>query len=213
MSATTLARASKANAQEARVVSVAPPEKLLPGRAKLTAKLDQLKQAMGDLSDFTARAERAGVDETRAMEDEQLSETEALEKIQTAQLQKNIFKARIANREKAIATFSGELATAINEGTNELRGLVNVEVDRREKIIGDRVIAALEVGNAIDPTRMKKVLWDLVQFSGPVQLARALAPSLGIGLAQPGNAENLVRMAEDIMGKFERATAEAGKKI
>lgn len=61
---------------------------------------------MGDLSDFTARAERAGIDENRAMEDEGLSEAEALEKIQTAQLQKNIFKARIANREKAVATFS-----------------------------------------------------------------------------------------------------------
>jgi hypothetical protein len=210
MTTQTLTKPRPGGAGAAQSATVAPPEKLHPARGKLAAKLDQLEHAMGDLSDFTARAERAGIDENRAMEDEGLSEAEALEKIQTAQLQKNIFKARIANREKAVTTFSKELATAINESNNELRGLVNAEVERREGIIGERVVAALEVGTAIDPTRMKKELWDLIQFSGPVQVVRALAPRLGVVQGTP---ESLVLMAKEILGKFALVIAEAGKKL
>jgi len=188
-----------------------PPEKLHPARGKLATKLDQLERALGDLADYTARAERAGVDENRAMEDEHLSETEAAEKIQTAQLQKSVFKARIANREKAIAAFSKELAVAITGGTNELRGLVNAEVDRREGIIGERIIAVLQVGNAIDPTRMKKELFGLLQFCGPVQVVRALAPPLGV--VSQGDTGNLVEIAKDILTKFEQVIKEAAKTI
>jgi hypothetical protein len=194
-----------------KAVNAAPPEKLLPARGKLTAKLDQLERAMGDLADYTARAERAGVDENRAMEDETLSESEALEAIQTSQLQKSVFKARITNREKSITNLSGELATAIREGTNELRGLTNAETAKREKIIGDRVIAALGMGNAIDPRLMARELAEILRFSEAIQLVRALAPSTEV--VQVGNTENLVSLAKDILSKFERVIVEAGREI
>jgi hypothetical protein len=59
---------------------------------------------------------------------------------------------------------------------------------------------------------MKKELWDLRQFCGPIQVVKALAPSLG-SLAQPGDAQNLVHMAKEILGKFERVIIEAGRKL
>ena len=193
-----------------KAVDMAPPEKLFPARAALATKLDQIERAQKDLSDFTARAERAGVDENRALEDETLSESEALEAIQTAQMQKSVFKARIAAREKAVAALSKELGTAVTGGVNELRGLVNAEVERREGIIGDRIVEVLQTGKAIDPTLMTRELAQLLAFSGPLQVVNALAPP---SYVEQGNTENLVAAAREILGKFERVIVEAGKKL
>jgi hypothetical protein len=58
---------------------------------------------------------------------------------------------------------------------------------------------------------LKKELWDLLQFSGPIQVVKALAPSSAI--AGSGNTESLVLMAKEILGKFQRVIAAAGKKL
>lgn len=104
-----LAKRAPGGAQEAERRVAEPPEKLYPARATLATKLDQIERAQKDLSDFTARAERAGVDENRAMEDETLSETEAAEKIQTAQMQKNVMKVRIAIARKQLSSLERSL--------------------------------------------------------------------------------------------------------
>jgi hypothetical protein len=118
----------QAATREAERVSVELPEKTARGR--LVAKLSEFERACSELDDYKARAERARIDADRAMEDSQLSETEAAERIQTSQLQGNIYKARQAQREKAITALSTELSKAINGGTNELQGLVSAEVTR-----------------------------------------------------------------------------------
>jgi hypothetical protein len=145
------------------------------------------------------------------MEDSQLSETEAAERIQTSQLQGNIYKARQAQREKAITALSSDLANVIRQSHNELQGLVSGEVARREDIIRARVIDALQVGKAVDPRRMGPELADLMYFCGPVQEIRALGPSPVIPAA--GNNEILVQAAKDVLTKFEKVIAEAAKTI
>jgi hypothetical protein len=81
----------------------------------------------------------------------------------------------------------------------------------REHIISERVVAALQVGNAIDSRRMGPELADLLYFSGPIQVIRALAPSPGI--PTPGNHEILIHAAKDVLMKFESVVVEAGKKV
>jgi hypothetical protein len=212
MTTQTLPKPRTAGAREAQPVSVLPPEKLFPARAKLAAKLDQIERALGDLSDYTARSERAGIDENQALEDEELSENEAAEKIQTAQLQKNIFKARIANREKAIVTFSAELATAINESAKELHGLTSAETSRREDIIRGRILEVLEPGKAIDRAFMGRPLAELLSFSGAVQAVKDLEPPLGIVSANT-ETKSLVSLAKGLLSKFERIIAETGRNL
>jgi hypothetical protein len=162
-------------AREAERPSVELPEKTARGR--LVTKLSEFERACSELDDYKARAERARIDADRAMEDSQLSETEAAERIQTFQLQGNVYKARQGQREKAIATLSGELTTAIGQAGRELQGLVNREVDRRREIIGARV---LEVAGATDSpfpglNRRSRIYWTIQnQFcvSRPWRLAR-----------------------------------------
>jgi hypothetical protein len=161
------------SAREAERPSVELPEKTARGR--LVTKLSEFERACSELDDYKARAERARIDADRAMEDSQLSETEAAERIQTFQLQGNVYKARQGQREKAIATLSGELTTAIGQAGRELQGLVNREVDRRREIIGARV---LEVAGATDSPfpGLKPALADLLDHSEPILRVQALAP-------------------------------------
>jgi hypothetical protein len=187
------------------------PAQLHPARSRLSAKLSELEKAMADLEEYRARAERARVDEDRAMEDEQLSESEAAARISKAQNERNVYASRQAQREKAIVALSSELSKAINAAEGELCGLVSKEVTRRESIISERVVAALQVGNAIDPIYMGRELSDLLHFSGPVQVVRALGPSPMILGA--GNNDALAGAAKDVLTKFEKVILEAAKKI
>ena len=187
------------------------PAQLHPARSRLSTKLSELEKALADLEEYKARAERARVDEDRAMEDEQLSESEAAARISKAQNERNVYASRQAQREKAIAALSTDLAKAINQADGELRGLVSQEVKKREDIIGARVIAALQVGTAVDPIYMGRELSDLLHFSGPIQVVMALGPSIVVPTA--GNNDALVRAAKDVLTKFEKVILEAAKKI
>jgi hypothetical protein len=209
MSTQTLTKASKASAHEALEPSRAlPPEHIYPARVKLASKLSEFELALADLDDYKGRAERARIDEDRAMEDQGLSETEAAEKIQTSQLQRNVYKARQTQREKAIVALAAELATAINATAGELRGLVNQEVARRREIIGARVLEALE---AVNSPHRAPVLAQMLEFSGPIQRVLRLNPAYQI--TTPGNNENLVQTAKDLLSKFSVATTAAGETI
>jgi hypothetical protein len=175
---------------------------------KLSAKLAEFERAEADLEDYKARAARATVDEDRALEDQQLSESEVAERISKAQNERNVYKARQTQREKAITALGAELASAINECSGELRLLVNREVIRRKRIITERVLAALEpvAGGA----RRQMALEQLLEFSGPVQLVMVLGPAPYIYTARD---TGLDHTAKDILEKFEKMIAEGAKKI
>jgi hypothetical protein len=200
------ARPGAVGAQQ--TASVELPEKTARGR--LASKLSEFERACSELSDYAARAERARIDADRAMEDAGLTETEAAEKIQTFQLQGNVYKARQAQREKAIASLSSELTTAIGQAGSELQGLVNREVDRRREIIGARVLAAAGVADTTRPG-VAPVLADLLDYSEPIERIKALEPSPVIQTA--GNHEILVQAAKDALAKHARVIAEAGTKV
>jgi hypothetical protein len=195
-------------AREAQTARVELPEKTTRGR--LVAMLGEFEGACSELSDYAARAERARIDADRAMEDAGLTETEAAEKIQTFQLQGNVYKARQAQREKAIASLSKELTSAIGQANSELQGLVNREVDRRREILGARVLAAAGVADTSRPG-LAPALADLLDYSEPIERTKALEPSPVIQTA--GNHEILVQAAKDALAKHERVIAEAGKRI
>jgi hypothetical protein len=204
-------KARPTGAREAQEPSkTAPPAQIYPARAQLTAKLAEFERACSELDDYKARAERARIDADRAMEDSQLSETEAAERIQTSQLQGNIYKARQAQREKAIASLSGDLTSVIRQASGELQGLVNREVDRRREILGARVLAA---AGATDTTRpgLKPALADLLDYSEPILRVQALAPRSLITLS--GNPESLVQSSKDVLEKYTAIIGEAAKKI
>ena len=212
MTTQTLTKPRPGGAGAAQAVSVvAPQEKLLPAKSKLEKVLGDYQKAAQDLDDSRGHLARAETDEQTALNDPDLGLEDAGNRVAVAQRSIQIYRARVANREKSVAAIFKELATAINESTLELRGLTNAEIERREGIFGERVVAALEVGTAIDPSRMKHELWELLQFCGPIQVVRALAPSSAI--VQPGNAGGLVDMAKDILSKFEGIIKEAGRKF
>jgi hypothetical protein len=144
------------------------------------------------------------------MEDAGLTETEAAERIQTFQLQGNVYKARQTQREKAIAVLSGELTNAIGQANRELQGLVNKEVDRRREIIGARV---LEVAGATESNRpgVAPALADLLDYSEPILRVQALAPRSLLGLS--GNSESLVQSSKDVLEKYTAVMAEAATKV
>jgi hypothetical protein len=124
---------------------------------------------------------------------------------------KSVYASRTQNKEKVILTLSSELAKATNEAAGELRGLVSNETRRREEIFNARVIEALQVGEAVDSRRMGPELSDLMHFCGPIQAVRALGPLPT--LVQPGNNENLLHSAKDVLTKFERVIKEAAKSL
>jgi chromosome segregation ATPase len=199
------------SAQETEEPSRAvPPAQIYPARVQLTSKLSEFEKAISELDDYKARAERARIDADRAMEDPQLSETEAAERIQTSQLQGNIYKARQAQREKAIAALSSDLTNVIRQANSELQGLVNREVERRREIIGARV---LEVAGATDTSRpgLKPALADLLNYSEPILRVQALAPRPLITLS--GNSESLVQSSKDVLEKYSAVIAEAARTI
>jgi hypothetical protein len=211
MSATTLVKPRPGGAQEAERPVAEPPEKLHPARATLATKLAELEKALSDLADYEAKSARAERDEQQALDNAKLSESEAADAISRAQSLKAVYKSRTANRQQVIAALSKEVSEALRLANGELTQLVNAERERREVIFGDRVVAALEVGNAVNPSRLKYELAGVLQFCGPIQLIQALAPSTGI--VTPGNAEGLVSIARDTLGKFERVIAESGRKL
>jgi hypothetical protein len=187
-----------------------PPAQLYTTAVHLVAKLAEFERACSELDDYKARAERARIDADRAMEDSQLSETEAAERIQTFQLQGNVYKARQAQREKAITSLSGELTIAIGQANSELQGLVNKEVDRRREIIGARVLEAAGATDSPFPG-LKPALADLLDHSEPILRVQALAPRPLLTLS--GNSESLVQGSKDVLEKFTAVIAEASKKI
>jgi hypothetical protein len=184
------------------------PEPIYPARGRLTGKLMEFERAIADLEDYKARAERARIDGDRAMEDAESTESQAAAEISRCQNEQNVYRARQAQREKAITTLSGELAAAINATAGELRGRVNLEVQRRREIIGARVLEAIE---AVDSPYRAPAVAEILQFSGPIQRVLRLNPSFQI--ATVGNNEALVQTAKDVLSKFGVAVAAAGETI
>jgi hypothetical protein len=204
-------KARPSGAREAEAPSkAAPPAQIYPARVQLTAKLSEFERACSELDDYKARAERARIDADRAMEDPDLTESEAAERIQTSQLQGNIYKARQAQREKAIATLSSDLTSVIGQANSELQGLVIREVDRRREIIGARVLAA---AGATDTSRpgLKPALADLLDYSEPILRVQALAPRSLLTLS--GSPENLTQSSKDVLEKYTAVMAEAATKV
>jgi hypothetical protein len=207
MSTQTLAKPREAAPQEAPRASIMEsPAHLYPARVRLTAKLSELQKALEDLEDYKSRAELAGLEATRAMEDSALSETEAAEKIQTQQLARNVYQARQAQREKAISALSAELKTAIGQASMELQGLVNQETARRVEIIGMRILTALDPR---DEPGLKPALSKLLDYSLPIVRIRSLAPSPVV----LNTHEYLVQAARDNLNKFAHVLAASEEKI
>ena len=122
------------------------PAPIYPGRVKLSAKVAEFERAEADLEAYKARAARAAVDEDRALEDQQSGESQVAKRISKLQNEQRVYKARQAQREKALESLKPELASAINEASGELRQMVDQELRRRKGIITERVSGGARAG-------------------------------------------------------------------
>jgi hypothetical protein len=203
---TTLIKAPRTGAREAQTASVELPEKLLPAKSKLDKTLADYVKASLDIEEARGHLARSERDEAKALADENQSDSENMDAVAFAQKSRGVYAARVANREATLAKQAAELSKAISEAANELRGLVNAEIARREGVVGARVTEVLQVGNAVDPRRMGHALAQVLVFSGPIQLVQALLPAPSFSIS--GNNEHLVGAAKDLLTKFQKLVAE-----
>ena len=209
MSTATLMKARPGGPREEEEPSKAlPPAQIYPARVKLASKLAEFERALADVESYKAKAARAAIDEQEALDNVNLSESEAALAISRAQNVKSIYASRTANKEKAIVTLSSELANAINATAGELRGLVSTEVARRREVIGTRVLEALE---AIDNPHRAPVLAQMLEFSGPIVRVLRLTPAYQI--VTPGNNDALMQTAKDLLSKFGIAISATGENL
>jgi hypothetical protein len=201
-------KARPGGAGERRGPSVAlPPAQIYPARSKLTAKLAEYERALADLEDYKGRAERAAIDEDRAMADSQLTEKEAAERISHAQNERNVYQARQAQREKAMAAFLTELKTVLDAAHREFSNAVRVERTRVRDILAQRVASAgqLEDYSAVD-------LDELLDFSGPLRELRALEIN-STSILFCDRPELISGMARKVLGAYEALELQRRKQV
>lgn len=184
------------------------PEAVYPAKKTLIAKLAEYERAQAELEDYAGRVSRSEIDENRVLEDQELSESEAAERIARAQSERNVYRARQGQREKVIESLKAPLAAAINAALGELRLAVNTEVVRRKEIIRGRLLEALQPGALA--WRREESLAMLLEGSAPIQQAAGIAPGSHIYSVRDSGLE---LTAKDLLQRFERLAPELGRSI
>ncbi len=186
---------------------IEPPAKLYPARAKLGEKLARVKEFDGQLQEYHGTAAKAETTEQEALEDAKLTEEEAADRISRAQNLKGVFAARVKNRESALAKALLELKEAMSTAENELRGLVDTELGRRDAILTEKVRSTLQIPkeDGLAPFRL------LIGHSPLIQSIRLLEPTSPF--AGQDTPQQILDRAEGVLAKFHRVEIEARKEI
>ena len=177
-----------------------------PAKARLEKALAEHKRAQADLEEYRGSAAKAELNEQQALNDGKLSEEQAAERITRAQNLRGVYKSRITNREAKLTEMLKELAAVTEEAAKELRGLTHEEMQRRCKIIKERICETIEV----DPEKLHpQLLNSLLQLSPLIHAVRDCEPQDNAWV-RTGSAMD---RAAELLIKFGRALALRGKEI
>jgi hypothetical protein len=113
-----------------------------PSRKRLERAILAYRKAEGEIEEYQGRAERAVADEERALENADLTESEAAKQIAASQSLKAVYASRTASRQKALTGLFNELKSALEAANNESRGCIDVLVESRLETLRHRLIKA-----------------------------------------------------------------------
>jgi hypothetical protein len=114
-------------------------------RAEVEKLYADLGKAKSDLADLSAKSARTGLNQQATLEHDGFTEQEVADELGRLQNLKNVFSARIARKEKAVAKLDNDLEAAVESLIKELRAQVHEELERRRAILVERVVEALEL--------------------------------------------------------------------
>jgi hypothetical protein len=193
----TLTKAPRTGTREAEQPSVAPPEKLYPARVRLDKVLADYQKAGTDLSDSQAHLSRSEIDEQSTLNNLELSDEEAGDRLAVSQRSIAIYRARVSNRESARTKLLAELKAAASLAHNELSRLCLDERVRRSAILRGRMI---EAGRLVG--KFAAELDTLLEHSGLIQEIRHIEIPSGSFLFCE-HAEQIEGMARSILDGYE----------
>jgi hypothetical protein len=211
MTTQTIEKAPLAGTGERRGPSEEMPEPVYPACKKLKAALSDYSSAEAELESYRAKAAKAELTQSEALEDDGLTEQEAAQRISHAQNLKAVYTGRAANLEKKSAGLFTELGCALVAASSELTHLVSTELEKRREIIVERLIAALG-GIAEHAGSQDQQLLNLTRYSKPLNAVERLKPS-PLYNAQKLPAADVIRTAESLLMDLETFKLEVGKKI
>jgi hypothetical protein len=194
-----------------KAVDVVLPEAVYPACKKLKATLSDYQSSEAELEEYHAKAAKSELAMSEALEDGELTEQEAAQKISHAQNLKAVYAGRAANLEKKLAGQLAELGSALVAASSEFTHLVVTELEKRREIIVERLEAALGGLNerAFPPNQQ---LLSLTQFSKPLSTVERLKPSPIYNVTNMAPAD-VTRTAESLLNALETFKLEVGKKI
>jgi hypothetical protein len=187
------------------------PEPVHPACKKLKAALSDYSSAEAELTAYRGKEAKAELAMSEALEDGELTEQEAAQKISHAQNLKAVYAGRAANLEKKSTGLLTELGAALVAASAELSHLVVTELEKRREIIMERLEAALGGINerAVLPVQQ---LLSLTRYSKPLNTVELLKPSPLYNVKDMA-AESVVRGAENVLMDLETLKLEVRKEI
>jgi len=211
MTTQTIEKAPLAGTGERETVSEAMPEPVYPACKKLKATLSDYSSAAAELEAYRGKEAKAELGMSEALEDGELTEQEAAQKISHAQNLKAVYAGRAANLEKKLAGLLTEVGTALVGATSEFSHLVATELEKRREIIMERLEAAL--GGINERVALPdQLLLSLARYSKPLNTVELLKPS-SLYNVKDMPAADVIRTAESLLMDLETFKLEVGKDI
>ena len=146
---------------------------------------------------------------SEALEDGELTEQEAAQKISHARDLKAVYAGRAAKLEKKAAGLLAELGTALVAAVSELTHVVMGELEKRRELIVERIKEAL--GGIDEQTGApRQQLLSVTRYSKPLNRLELLKPS-PVYNVKDMPAEDVVRFAQSVLKALETFKLEVGK--
>lgn len=133
-------------------------QEISPAERNLAAKLSEYEKACLALTESEAHLERSKADEQAALNDSELSDQEAADRVAVAQRSRGIYAARVSSRQAAQTKLLAELTSAVQAAQSELSSAVYQELARRRATLIDRIMQAGQLGGDVTPAAFDELL-------------------------------------------------------
>lgn len=168
---------------------------------KLQVALSDYQAVGQQLLNYRAQEAKAELAMSEALEDGELSEEEAAQRISQARDLKAVYAGRAAKLERKLAGLLGELKGVFVSASAELTHLIMVELEKWRELVVERVQEALGgVDEQVAGSRQQ--LLSVTRFSKPLNALERLKPSPVMGIKEMSG-EDVVRQVEGVLKALE----------